>query len=328
MKLGISVVIPTYNSAAFVVSAVESVLSQELEPAEIIVVDDGSTDDTVDALGPYRESIRYITQPNSGPAVARNRGVDAAQSDWIAFLDADDVWVPCKLRKQLGCMEANPRAGLIHSAFLYWDDRTGEKYDRKLVRHNFAGRCYPFFFFGNGVWPSTMLVRKECVKKIGGFDETIRRASVEDYDFAFRIARHYELAYVDEPLAFYRCHQHNGSSQTLRMAEGDLRVLVKALREDPELRTLLDDVQFHGRMHEVLSRLGYLYHDVGLNGPARRCFLQAGYHRPGDLYNWMLLLANLLPAQWIREVRKLKSNIRARKSGSIDLAIPRRPNGE
>ena len=126
MSRFISVVIPTYNSAAFVVSAVESVLRQELEPAEIIVVDDGSTDDTADALGPYRRSIRYITQPNSGPAVARNRGVGAVQSDWIAFLDADDVWMPHKLRRQVECMKQNPRAGLIHSAFLDWDNRTGE----------------------------------------------------------------------------------------------------------------------------------------------------------------------------------------------------------
>ena len=313
MSRFISVVIPTYNSAAFVVSAVESVLRQELEPAEIIVVDDGSTDDTARVLGPYRRSIRYITQPNSGPAVARNRGVGAAQSDWIAFLDADDVWMPHKLRRQLECMKENPRAGLIHSAFLDWDNRTGETSRRCLLRHDFSGRCYPMFFFQNGVLPSTALVRKEYVTRIGGFDETIRKAGVEDYDFSFRIARHCELAYIEEPLVLYRRHEGNASDQVLHMREGELNVLKKILRDDPELRKLLTNEQYHERMHDLLSHVGYRYHDKGLSAQARNCFLQAGCHRPGDLYIWLLFLANVFPARWIRVLRKLKSKIRTRK---------------
>ena len=81
------------------------------------------------------------------------------------------------------------------------------------------------------------------------------------------------------------------------MVEGEVRVLMKALREDPELRTLVGDAQFHERMHDALSHLGYLYHDEGLNGRARNCFLQAGRHRPRDLYIWLLFLANLFPAR-------------------------------
>jgi len=313
MRIFISVIIPTYNSAAFVVSAVESVLRQELEPAEIIVVDDGSTDDTAEALGPYRRSIRYLTQPNSGPAVARNRGVGAAQSDWIAFLDADDVWMPHKLRRQVECMKANPRAGLIHSAFLDWDNRTGETSRRTLLRHNFSGRCYPLFFFQNGVLPSTALVRKEYVTRIGGFDETIRKAGVEDYDFSFRIARHCELAYIEEPLVLYRRHEGNASARMLHMREGELNVLKKILRDDPELRKFLTNEQYHERMHDLLSNVGYRYHDEGLSAEARNYFLQAGRHRPRDLYIWLLFLANLIPGRWIRVLRKLKSRIRTRK---------------
>jgi glycosyltransferase involved in cell wall biosynthesis len=309
----VSVVIPTYNNGAFVASAVESASHQELRPAEIIVVDDGSTDGTADALHRYRESIRYITQPNSGPAVARNRGVAAAHSEWIAFLDADDVWLPHKLQQQVQCMEANPSAGLIHSAFLLWDPCTDERQPPNPERHKFAGRCYPYFFFGNGVLPSTALVRKECVDAIGGFDESIRKAGVEDYDFGFRIARHCEFAYIEEPLVLYRRHQQNASKQMVHMLDGQIRVIMKALCEDPELRTLLDDADYHERMHDLLSHLGYLYHNEGLNSQARNCFLRATQHRPGDLYLWLLYLANLLPARWIRELRSLKSSIRARK---------------
>ena len=107
----ISVVIPTYNNANFIGAAVESVLRQSVKPTEIIVVDDGSTDATNEVLKRYLDSVQYVRQPNSGPAVARNRGI-AAQGDLVAFLDADETGVPDKLEAQLKCLEAQPNVKL------------------------------------------------------------------------------------------------------------------------------------------------------------------------------------------------------------------------
>src|SRR5262245_23003010 len=99
----ISVIIPTYNSARFVIDAVESALAQSYPSLEVIVVDDGSSDDTQERLGPWEGRIKYFYQPNSGPAKARNRGIKEARGDLIAFLDADDQWLPEKLNKQWEC---------------------------------------------------------------------------------------------------------------------------------------------------------------------------------------------------------------------------------
>ena len=116
-KPSISVIIPTYNSAVFLPEALQSVLSQTFLPQDVIVVDDGSTDDTEDVLEPFRRHIHYIRQENQGPAVARNRGIAEAKGDLIAFLDADDVWVPEKLERQVNVLIENPRIGLVHSRY-------------------------------------------------------------------------------------------------------------------------------------------------------------------------------------------------------------------
>ena len=146
-KPRISVIIPTYNSAVFLPEAVESVLSQTFLPQEVIVVDDGSTDNTEDVLEPFRRRIHYIRQENQGPAVARNRGIAEAKGDLIAFLDADDVWVPEKTEIQVKVLRENPRIGLVHSYF----DRLDMAEQRIMPRHEmkgFSGDCYLQFFRG------------------------------------------------------------------------------------------------------------------------------------------------------------------------------------
>jgi glycosyltransferase involved in cell wall biosynthesis len=319
MAHAISVVIPTYNNARFVASAVESALSQSLPPAEVIVIDDGSTDATADVLAPYGESIRYIRQSNSGPAAARNRGIKAARGELIALLDADDIWLPEKLQKQQDCLDANPRAGLVHSAFLRWDDRTGDTSLRRTVECRYVGRCYHLFFFENGALPSTIFVRRECVDRIRGFDENIRKAGVEDYDFSLRIARHYDFAFVDEPLVMYRRHESNASEKRLHMLLGELDVVTKALRDDPGLCTLVERGRFRERMRVLHADIGYLYHVRLMNRDARRHFLKALCYCPGDRHLWLLHFANLLPSPWIRELRKAKARMNGRKLSQSGL---------
>src|SRR4051812_26302017 len=110
----VSVVIATYNSGRFVGQAVRSVLAQTYRPFEIVVVDDGSTDDTAGVLAGYRDGVRYVYQENRGPAAARNRGIAEAAGELVAFLDADDEWHPEKLSRQWEALSASPRAGLVH----------------------------------------------------------------------------------------------------------------------------------------------------------------------------------------------------------------------
>jgi glycosyltransferase involved in cell wall biosynthesis len=191
MNSKVSVVIPTYNSAAYLPAAVDSALNQTVPPSEVVVVDDGSTDETAEVLKPYRARVRYILQENKGPAAARNRGIEAANGDLVAFLDADDLWFPRKLEVQLEELTRNPALGLVHSDFLLLDTETGTESPSRHNAGDFVGECYLKFFARNGVQITTAVARKECLTKVGGFDERIRRPSAEDYDLAFRFARHF-----------------------------------------------------------------------------------------------------------------------------------------
>ena len=159
----------------------------------MIVVNDGSTDETAQVLERYRGRIRAIFQENRGVSAARNRGIAAAQGDLIAFLDHDDTWLPEKLEKQLACLEEHPQAGLVHSGVIRWDQQTGERFRRDGDRHEFAGSCYRRFLFANSVQTSTTLIKRECLAQVGGFDDAMRRNTAQDYDLFFRIARRYAV---------------------------------------------------------------------------------------------------------------------------------------
>ncbi|MGH7747450.1 MAG: glycosyltransferase family 2 protein, partial [Candidatus Dormibacteria bacterium] len=156
----VSVVIPVYNAARFVTEAVDSVLAQTSPPLEIIVVDDGSTDETRARLAPYRGRIQYVLQPNSGTSRARNRALQAACGTLIAFLDADDRWLPEKLAKQLTCLAANPGVDLVHSDVLHWNDRTGTRKYIPQGRERFTGRCYREFFWHCRVLTSSVVATR------------------------------------------------------------------------------------------------------------------------------------------------------------------------
>ena len=118
----VSVVIPTYNSGQYLPEALESVLAQTVPPLEIIVVDDGSTDDTADRLHPYLNLITYKFQTNSGVSAARNAGLQLAKGDYVAFLDADDVWHPRKLEFQMGILTSHPDLGLLGTGIVDWPE--------------------------------------------------------------------------------------------------------------------------------------------------------------------------------------------------------------
>jgi len=309
-KPRICVIIPTYNSARFLPEAVESALYQTFSPEEVIVVDDGSTDNTEDVLEPFRGRIHYIRQENQGPAVARNRGISEAKGDLIAFLDADDVWVPDKSEKQVDLLMENPRIGLVHSLYDYLDMAREQRLVPRHGHDGFFGDCYLKCFRRCGVQTSTVLVRKKCVMDVGGFDETIRSASCEDYDLWLRIARHFEFAYIDSPLAHYRMHSTNSTKSSaerrITHLEAELYVIRKALSDDPDLEKKIGRRGVHDRFFELYSAIGYHYHDAFMSAKARSFLRKALRHHWIDPYTWALYLANTLPSNYTRGLRSLK----------------------
>jgi glycosyltransferase involved in cell wall biosynthesis len=302
----ISVIIPTYNVARYVSCAVESALAQSYRPLEVIVVDDGSTDGTAEALKPFGRQIRNVYQPNQGPAVARNRGIREATGPWLAFLDADDRWLPHKLAVQADCLAANPNVGLVHSNLFFWDEATGQRWQPDRERHLFAGHCYAQFFRRNGVNLSSVLLRRDCLDKAGVFDPRIDKPSTEDYDLWIRIARHFELAYLREPLLLYRLHPASGSKKMAVMFEQELYVIRKALHSDAGWQERFGKQAVADRLFELLAVAAYLQFDAGNLVRARDYLSQALRLRSSDRYYRLLWLATWFPPTVVRALRRLK----------------------
>ena len=303
----ISVVIPSYNCAHYVTQAVDSALAQSVPVDEIIVVDNGSSDDTPQVLARYGDRVRYAFQPNRGISNARNRGISMARGELIAFLDADDVWLPEKLEKQLQCLAANPEAGLVHTDILHWDDRTGELQHRPQGRERFVGRCKREFFWHCRVHTSSVLVTRRCLEAVGSFDESIPGGYAEDLDLFQRIARQFALAFVPEPLVHYRQHDHNATLNALRMAESNFYVYRRALMADPELWTMLGRKAVRSYLQHLAFMAGYTNAEAGELRRARDYFGSAVSYGPTSPYLWMLWGSTFVPLsmrQWLRSLKQ------------------------
>jgi len=205
----VSVVIPTYNRCQLVQLAIDSVLAQTYTDYELIVVDDGSTDGTGEALASrYGDRIRYVWQENQGESSARNRGISIARGKYIAFLDSDDLWCPEKLARQMALLERSPAVGLVFCQAQKIDE-VGKRLpgppigaDSSQLEPTFENLCLHNFVAAGG---STAVMRKAVLEEVGGFDETIHFA--EDWDLWLRTVLVTDIAGIPEPLASVRLHR-------------------------------------------------------------------------------------------------------------------------
>lgn len=219
----VSIIIPTYNRAGFIPAAVESVFAQTYKNVEIVVVDDGSTDDTPSKLEEYGGRIRVVRQANRGPAAARNRGIKVAGGEIIAFLDSDDLWLPSKLERQVALLTAGGDAVPCCLCNARLRAANG---DEELSFD--VAQIYPRF--EQGIWlnPAEILatrfvffnqavaVRRWALDKIGGFDESLWL--LEDWDLALRLSTLGPWAFIREPLAVWN---PNGSESLVAKAQKD-----------------------------------------------------------------------------------------------------------
>lgn len=245
-----SVVIPTYNYGRFIGEALRSVFAQTLSPVEVIVVDDGSTDETAEAVAEFGERVRYIRQENAGVCAARNRGVAESSGDLIAFLDADDIWEPTKLEKQAAKF-ADPEVGLVHCGMREFDSDTGETLGIKL--DGGEGEVWQAMLLwktGAVIAPGCVMVRRRSIEEVGGFDT--RLTNGEDWEFCFRIARRYKVGFVPELLLNRRNHGTNATKNIALMERSTLIAWDKVFTtNDPEMRAL--HRRSYAGLHKVLA---------------------------------------------------------------------------
>lgn len=217
----VSVVIPAYNCGAYIALAVQSALDQDYPNKEVIVVDDGSTDNTAEVLAGFGQRIVVVRQPNSGVAAARNCGMQTARGELIALLDADDLWLPGKLRKQVEYLSAHPELGGVYCAWREWrSDANGEFTVPHLSSHDTeragiepqgSGWLYNKLFLDPIIHTTTLLMRREIMEQVGKFDHALRRG--QDYDYWFRMSRLAPIHKLNAVLSLYRIHPESITHQ-------------------------------------------------------------------------------------------------------------------
>ena len=230
----VTVIIPTYNRANLAIEAVESVLNQTYTHVEVIVVDDGSTDNTREVINAIPDDrVRYIYQDNARQAAARNNGMRAARGEYIAFLDSDDLFLPEKLAKQVDYLQKHPQIDFLYTGYIKAIEEANER------------REYPATLFGQPVFeillrteiatPSVIMTRA-AIDKAGYFDETL--PGVEDLEYWARVAKHVEIASLPEPTIEIRVNSFNPNRFVRRRLNNTLIALETVFRDNPNLSWL------------------------------------------------------------------------------------------
>jgi glycosyltransferase involved in cell wall biosynthesis len=223
IKPQVSVIIPTYNRAWVIKEAIDSVLAQDYAEFELIVVDDGSTDQTSDVLDTFGNVIKVFSQKNKGVSAARNRGIAEASGNFIAFLDSDDLWHPQKLSSQIDFFNQTPDA-LICQTEEVWI-RNGLRVNPKKRHKKPSGMIFKPSLKLCLVSPSAVMIRRRLFDRVGGFDETL--PACEDYDLWLRISCRFPIHLIDTPLIVKR----GGHDDQLSKGAGLDKFRIKAIKK-------------------------------------------------------------------------------------------------
>ena len=305
----ITALIPTYNCERYICDAIDSVLAQTYPVHEVIVVDDGSADKTESVLARYGTRIKYIRQANAGPPAARNTGIARATGDFIALLDSDDMWLPEKLERQVKYLEKHVECGLVYTDMKTFDD-TGIIEESVKVTRNLtlpSGHIFPQVFAETLFQTSAVLIRKTCVDAVGTFDASLRMG--DDYELFMRIARHYELGYVDQPLVLYRQHPSQGTrtwgKQLQQGVPWEFLVLKKIVDAYPAMIEELGRSKVRQRLSKPYFAIAYACLAEGDHKNARKLLRGALRYWPGNLGYLRYYLMSFLGPQTLATVRGL-----------------------
>jgi len=296
----VSVIIPTYQRAATLLPALESVFAQTWTDYEIIVADDGSTDNTAEILEPFRDRIVYSYESNQGASAARNRGARIARGEFLAFLDSDDLWEPRKLELQMPLLEQQPEIGWVYCDMDYFGN------EKRFKTSSFVGHppargwiLKHMYLHGCPMHSPTLVVKKQLFEASGAYDERLR--AYEDHDLYFRLAGLAPADYTDQVLV--HCRREGRSQAPLARAK-DMNTLLLAKRrglaESPELRSQFTPREFHLGFVTSINQTAVAYAIEGDNCRARELLQEVLGHEPWwikpRLYQWGLRFPKLFHA--------------------------------
>ena len=283
----VSVVVPAYNAGKYIGDTLESVLRQTHKVSEVIVVDDGSTDDTSTIVRSFGARIRLITQPNSGVASACNAGVALSTGEHVAFVDADDIWEPRKIEVQLRSCAQHV---ISHTDSVCFGDGISEPIVRSSFEPQFGGDVLQHLLVRNFITKSTVMVRRDEFLRFGGFPEG--RHGVEDWPLWLRLCGSSQLGYVPEPLARYRVHALSKSMKARETMADHIRIIEEAFGSAG-----VGERYPHLKREALTSSYSIHCHYAGVTGDwafALKCGVRLLGLKPGDAGAWKHILKSLL----------------------------------
>jgi glycosyltransferase involved in cell wall biosynthesis len=269
----VSVIIPNYNYAQYVREAVNSALEQTYPNIEVIVLDDGSTDDSRTVIESYGDKIKAIFQKNQGVSAARNNGAAQASGQYLAFLDSDDVWRPEKLMRQIERFAADPNLGLIHVGTIEFDETGVLREELEGMEGDVARELLLFerpVILGGG---SGIVIPRHVFDDVGGFDGKLSTSA--DWDLFYRISRGHKVGFVSEILLRYRVHGSNMHGNIQRME----REMLIGYRKAFENGAAADKRTCYGNLHKTLAG-SYFY--AGQYGDFVRHMVKSIWNRPSN----------------------------------------------
>jgi glycosyltransferase involved in cell wall biosynthesis len=296
----VSVVIPVYNAERFLHESLDCVLAQDHPRIEIIAVDDGSTDASPEVLARYGDAVRVVRQDNAGPSAARNTGIRHARGDYVAFLDADDLWHPAKVSTQVAHLEANPEVGLVFCNWLVMDDEEPAPLARLVATTpspcpearvaDMSGWLYHKLLLDCYVHTSTAMIRRALVEQVGPFDRSLPRG--EDHDYWLRLSRLAPFTKLSSCLSVYRLHAH-GTMQKPTPANYGVQVLEQALarwgRRGPD-GAAVSWLRIRDRLGWLWFCFGAIHVRRGDRAMGVRSLRRACLTAPWRLAGWKLLI--------------------------------------
>ena len=292
----VSVIIPTYNRANYVGEAIESVLAQTYQDYEIIVVDDGSTDNTREVVQKYSDRMKYLYQDNRGEPGGRNTGILVSQGEYLVFLDSDDLLMPTKLEEQVAFLDSNPEIGVVYSD-TYLCDETGRLLGLQsdIVSHRLqSGNIFEELLRGGFIPINSAMVRRACLDDVGLFDEA--RPMSPDWELWLRVAQRYNFAYQNWPLAVYRIHSAMVSRDSQTRISRDIAVRRKVM-DWPAFQKASKAAKW-----DFFYDFGRLLCMTGQMAEGRSFFRRAIAVAPGHLNSYILWILSLFGNRFYRKV--------------------------
>jgi glycosyltransferase involved in cell wall biosynthesis len=340
----VSVLIPTFNRAYTIRRAIESVLAQTYPAIEVLVVDDGSTDETAELIAGYGPKVRYFYQTNAGVSAARNRGLVESRGEFVALLDSDDAWLPWKVEAQLAVLRAFPEVGMVWTD-MKAIDADGKERDPRYLRKFYdayskvnlevvcrarghlvdlwpqasadiagssilVGQIYNEMFLGNLIHTSTVMLTRQRLTQVGFFDTSLGRAG-EDYEFHTRTSMHGDVALLDHPSILYRIggdDQLTRPDRQVMIARNNLIVVLRWLEADAGRFTFSETI-VNQRLADSYRWLGEAELDLGRNRQAARHLWRSFIYHPCPRVASRLMLC-ALPPDILRATRRLRRALR------------------